>query len=73
MNEGWLRLFQTLVSIVCLIVLIESLRTGSTIALGRGHFHWVSKDEVPVRFWVANLILLALAILGFVSKPGRKI
>ncbi|WP_147411113.1 hypothetical protein [Pseudomonas cavernicola] len=66
------RVFRTLAGIACVIVVGESFRTGSTISFGRSSIGWVSKDVAPVGFWVANVTLLAFAVLGFTGGTVRK-
>jgi len=73
-SSTFFRVIKPLVSIVCLILIIESLRTGTTLAVGRTGFSWVSQDMRPVGFWFANLALLAFAVLGLLGplRKGRK-
>ncbi|UTW09721.1 hypothetical protein [Pseudomonas benzenivorans] len=71
-NSLFFRVVKPLVSVACLILLIESLRTGSTLGFGKTGFYWVSQAVHPVRFWVANISLVALAVLGLLGAVQRK-
>ncbi|AYC34762.1 hypothetical protein D3880_21355 [Pseudomonas cavernae] len=71
-DSALFRVIKPLVSIVCLLLVIESFRTGTTLSLGRTGIDWISQASHPARFWVANLVLVAFAVLGLIGPVHKK-
>ena len=63
------RVIKPLVSIACLICVVESQRTGISLSISKTGIEWVAIATDPIKFWFANAMLVAFAILGL-SPPG---
>jgi hypothetical protein len=70
--ESFYRVIKPLASIACLMILIESLRTGMTLGFGRLGLDWVSQEDRPIEFWVANITLFTFAVLGLVGPVYKR-
>jgi hypothetical protein len=63
------RIIKPLVSIACLICMVESQRAGSTLWISKTGIEWVTIATNPIKFWFANAMFIAFAILGL-SAPS---